>query len=60
MSVTFMTFIFIIDTRSGLSLAGSKLLYDGPEMSQIASIYDVFVKLSGLICDVKFMMLSKT
>jgi hypothetical protein len=35
-----------------LGLVGSKLFYDGAEMSHIASIYDVFVKSSReLTCD---------
>jgi hypothetical protein len=42
----FITFIFITETRHGLGSVGSKLIYDGAEMSRIASIYDVFVKLS--------------
>jgi hypothetical protein len=60
MLATFMTFIFVIETGPGLGLVGSKLFYDGAEMSQIASIYDVFVKSSReLICDVQYMMLTK-
>jgi hypothetical protein len=44
MLATFVTFIFVIEPRPRLGLVGSKLFYDGAEMSQIASIYDVFVK----------------
>jgi hypothetical protein len=54
----FVTFIFVVETGPGLVSTGSKLFYDGAETSQIASIYDVFVKSSReLICDVKYMML---
>jgi hypothetical protein len=49
----FVTFIFVTKTGPGLDWAGSNLIYDCAEMSQIASIYDIFIKLSQeLICDV--------
>jgi hypothetical protein len=49
----FVTFIFVTETEPGLGWAGSNLIYDSVEMSQIASIYEVFVKSSSrvLICD---------
>jgi hypothetical protein len=54
------TFIFITEIGPGLGSAGSILFYDGAETSQIASIYDIFVKSSReLICDAQYMTLSK-
>jgi hypothetical protein len=38
------TFIFVIDTGSGLGSVDSKLFYDGVETSRIISIYNIFVK----------------
>jgi hypothetical protein len=38
--------IFITETGSELGWAGSNLIYDGVEISRIASIYDIFVKSS--------------
>jgi hypothetical protein len=56
----FVTFIFIIDIGPGLGYVGSKLFYDGLEMSQIASICDDFVKHSRrLNYDAQYMILSK-
>jgi hypothetical protein len=56
----FVTFIVIIETGLGLGWAGSDLIYDSLEMSQIASIYVVFVKSSReLICDAQYMTLSQ-
>jgi hypothetical protein len=51
--VTFVTFIYVIETGPGLSWAGSNLIYDGVETSWIASIYDTLCKnVTELICDV--------
>jgi hypothetical protein len=44
MSVSFVTFIFIIESRPGLSLMSLKLFYDGTKILLIASIYNIFVK----------------
>jgi hypothetical protein len=53
MSPTFMTFICVTETGPELDWVGSKLIYDGVEMSQIASIYDVLCKnIVELICDI--------
>jgi hypothetical protein len=38
------TFIFIIESRPGLSLMSLKLFYDGAKILLIASIYNIFVK----------------
>jgi hypothetical protein len=54
------TFIFVIETGSVLGWVGLNLIYDGVEISQIASIYDVFVKSSReLIYDAEYMMFSQ-
>jgi hypothetical protein len=52
MSPTFMTFICVTETGPGLDWVDSKLIYDGVEISRIASIYDVLCKnIVELICD---------
>jgi hypothetical protein len=42
--VMFVMFICATETGSGLDWVGSNLIYDGVEMSQIASIYDDLCK----------------
>jgi hypothetical protein len=56
----FVMFIFVTEIRPGLGWASSNLFYDGAEMSQIASIYDVFIKsLRELIYDAQYKTLSQ-
>jgi hypothetical protein len=49
----FVTLICVKETGPGLGWVGTNLIYDGVEMSRIASIYDALCNnVTELICDV--------